>query len=114
MRRAPQRGQAAVDTVGAAFALVVIAALAWQVVVAAHTWQAAQSAARTAARARSVGAPVVRAARTVLPAGLAKRAQVTELTRPSGVVVRVRLPIRSVLHVPGVLGWVDGEAVVVR
>lgn len=89
-------------------ALVVL--VGWQAIVAAHTWQTAQSAVRVAARAGQVGAPVKRAALTVLPARLAKRAQITQITSATGAShVRVQLTIPAVLPWVGGLGTVDAE-----
>lgn len=111
MRRERQWGQAAVETVGVAIALGFLTLVGWQAVVAAYTWQTAQSAARTAARAGLVGAPVERAALAVLPRRLATRATVTTLTGTDGRTrVRVRLRIPRVLSGRATMGTVDGEA----
>ena len=69
-------GQAAVEMVGVAIVLGVLTLVGWQAVLAAYAWQTAQGAARTAARAGSVGAPVERAALAALPGHLARRATV--------------------------------------
>jgi Flp pilus assembly protein TadG len=115
MRRERQRGQAAVEVVAVAVALGFLLLVGWQAVVAAYTWQTAQSAARTAARAGSVGAPVERAALAVLPNRLATRAKVVIVTDRAGRIrVRVRLSIPRVLSGRGTMGTVDGEAAVVR
>jgi pilus assembly protein CpaE len=111
MRRGHQRGQAAVETIGVAIALAFLTLVGWQAVVAAYTWQTVQSAARTAARAGSVGAPVERAALAVLPDRLATRATVATLRDQSGHVrIRVRVPIPRVLFGRGGMGTVTGEA----
>ena len=99
---------------GVAAALGFLTLVGWQAVVAAYTWQTAQSAARTAARAGMVGAPVERAALAVLPDRLATRATVSTLTDSSGRVrVRVRLPIPRVLPGRGTMGEVAAEAPVI-
>lgn len=110
MRRTGQRGQAAVETIGVAIGLTMLVLLGWQAIVAAGTWQTAQSAARSAARAGQVGAPVERAALAVLPDRLAKRAHVTTRTGHDGVErVRVRLVIPSVVPWVGRIGSVTAE-----
>jgi len=84
--------------------------LGWQAIVAAHTWQTAQSAARTAARAGQVGAPVERAALAVLPDRLARRARISTRTDRDGVRhVRVRLRIPAVVPWVGQIGSVQAE-----
>lgn len=101
--------------VGVAIVLGFLTLVGWQAVVAAYTWQTAQSAARTAARAGSVGAPVERAALAVLPDRLATRATVVTVTDPAGRVrVRVRVPVPRVLSGRGTMGTVGGEAAVTR
>jgi hypothetical protein len=111
MRRERQRGQAAVELVGVAVVLGFLTLVGWQAVVAAYAWQTAQSAARTAARAGSVGAPVERAALAVLPDRLATRATVVLVTDRRGRVrVRVQVPIPRVMSGRGSMGTVAGEA----
>ncbi len=106
-----QRGQAAVEAVAATLALAFLTLVGWQAVVAAHAWQSAESAARTAARAGSVGAPVKRAALAVLPRRLATRATVSVSPDPSGRLrVRVRVPIPRVLPGGESVGAVTGES----
>ena len=101
--------------VGVAIALGFLTLVGWQAVVAAYTWQTAQSAARTAARAGSVGAPVERAALAVLPDRLATRAKVVLVTDRHGRVrVVVNVPIPRVMPGHGTMGTVDGEAAVTR
>lgn len=113
MRAEHQRGQAAVEMVGVACALGVALMLAWQLVVAAQAWQAAQSSARTAARAGAVGAPIVRAARTVLPPALAEGMRVDRLTEGGRDVVHVRIRVPRVVPMwPDT--WVDATSRVVR
>jgi len=113
--RRRERGQASVEVLGVAIAVGFLALVGWQAVLAAYAWQTAQGAARTAARAGSVGAPVERAALAVLPDRLATRANVTLVTDRSGTVrVRVRVPIPRVLSGRGSFGTVDGVATVAR
>lgn len=97
-----------------ALALAVALLVGWQALVAAHTWQAAQSAARSAARAGSVGAPVARAALTVLPDRLATRARVRMLRGAGAATVEVRIAIPSVVPWIDSLGSVSGAAAVAR
>lgn len=113
MRAEHQRGQAAVELLGVACALMIALMLAWQLIVAAQAWQAAQSAARSGARAGSVDGPVARAARAVLPADLAGRARVERVSRNGRDLVRVRIRIPRVLPFGPDLGLVDAEAEVV-
>jgi hypothetical protein len=100
MRRERQRGQSAVETVGVAIVLAFLTLVGWQAVVAAYAWQTAHSAAHIAARAGSVGAPVERAALTVLPNHLATRAMVTS-TRGADGRRRVRVQVRVPRVLPG-------------
>lgn len=115
LRHETQAGQSSVEVVGIAILLGVIALVAWQGLVVAHTWQAAQSAARTAARAGSVGAPAQRAALAVLPDRLARRARVTTEWRGGRESVRVRLRVPVVVASFGDIGVaVEASAEVVR
>lgn len=113
-KRESEHGQAAVEVVGVAFALAFLTLVGWQAVLAAHAWQAAHGAARTAARAGLVGAPVERAALAVLPDRLATRATVTLHTDRTGALrVRVRVRIPRILS-RGSMGTVAAEAEVPR
>ena len=98
-----------------AIVLGVLTLAGWQAVLAAHAWQTAQAAARTAARARLVGAPVERAALAALPGHLARRA--TVITRGGSVGeerVRVSVVVPRVLPGRGSFGVVSGDAGVGR
>jgi hypothetical protein len=109
-RRRRECGQAAVEVLGVAIVLGVLTLVGWQAVLAAHAWQTAQAAARTAARARLVGAPVERAALAALPGHLARRATVmTGVAR-----VRVSVVVPRVLPGRGSFGVVSGDAAVGR
>ena len=115
MQRERQRGQSAVETVGVAIVLAFLTLVGWQAVLAAYAWQTAQGAARTAARAGSVGAPVERAALTVLPNHLATRATVTSTVARDGATrVRVQVRIPRVVPGPGGMGTVSGVGQVER
>lgn len=102
-----QSGQAGVETLGVAAALIVAALAGWQVVVGAYAWQTAQSAARSAARAAQVGAPVRGAALTVMPRSLAMRARVV---RWAGGETRVVVAMPEVLPGLGGRATVTGSA----
>lgn len=110
MRYERQRGQAMVEVVAVALSMAFVTLVGWQAVVAAYAWQTAQGAARTAARAGLVGAPVERAALAVLPDHLATRAKVTQPTTREGAHVRVSLRVPRVI--PGFSLRVSGQALV--
>ena len=98
-----------------AIVLGVLTLVGWQAVLAAHAWQTAQAAARTAARARLVGAPVERAALAALPGHLAGRATVIgEGGSPGAGRVRVSVVVPRVLPGGGSFGVVSGDAAVGR
>jgi hypothetical protein len=115
-RRRRECGQAAVELLGVAIVLGVLTLVGWQAVLAAHAWQTAQAAARTAARARLVGAPVERAALAALPGHLAGRATVTtgDGSADGSSRVRVSVAIPRVLPGRGSFGVVSGDAAVGR
>jgi len=85
-----ERGQATVELIALLPVLVALALLLWQAVVAGQAMWLAGSAAREAARARAVGADPARAARSVLPASLARGLAVAR--DGDGVTVRLRIP----------------------
>ncbi len=98
-----------------AIVLGVLTLVGWQAVLAAHAWQTAQAAARTAARARLVGAPVERAALAALPGHLARRATVIGGGgSPGAARVRVSVVVPRVLPGRGSFGVVSGDAAVGR
>jgi len=71
--------------------LVVLALCLWQAVVAGHAVALAGSAARSAARARAIGADTGAAARAVLPLRLERGLRVRDRSG-GGVTVAVRVP----------------------
>jgi pilus assembly protein CpaE len=85
-----ERGQASVELLGAVPAVLLVAALAWQLALAGQSaWLCAQ-AARAAARARVVGADAKGAARSALPESMRRGLKVEER---SGGAVRVELRV---------------------
>lgn len=74
--------------------VLVLAAVAWQLVLAGHAAWMTAHAARAGARADVVGAPVGPAVRSALPAGLERGLQVER----EGGVVRVGVRIPLLLH----------------
>jgi pilus assembly protein CpaE len=92
LARRSERGQAAVELLGTVPAVLLIAALAWQLALAGHSaWLCAQ-AARAAARARLVDADARAAARSVLPESM-RRGVAIEDGPGDAVRVRLRVPI---------------------
>jgi pilus assembly protein CpaE len=89
-----ERGQAAVELVALLPFVVVLLAVAWQLVVAGQALWAATAAARAAARAHALGADAERVAAARLPAGLARGLTVRATTDGD---VRVRVAIPAVL-----------------
>ncbi|MEA2451138.1 MAG: hypothetical protein QOG63_3070 [Thermoleophilaceae bacterium] len=87
-----ERGQASVELLGAVPAVLLLAAVAWQLALAGQSaWLCAQ-AARAGARARVVGSDARGAARSALPSSLRRGLKVEE--RSDGAVrVEVRVPI---------------------
>ncbi len=98
-----------------AIVLGVLTLVGWQAVLAAHAWQTTQAAARTAARARLVGAPVERAALAALPDHLARRATVITGRGSAGPArVRVSVDVPRVLPGRGSFGVVSADAALGR
>jgi hypothetical protein len=91
-----ERGQATVEFVGTLPLVLVAGLLAWQLVLAGHVAWDAAAAARSAARARLVGADATAAARASLPPGLRAGARVQP--SPGGRGVRVSVPIPLVVY----------------
>ena len=87
-----QRGQAAVELVGALPLVLVAGLVAWQLVLVGHTAWMSAAAARVAARAEAVGRDPGSAARSALPRSLERHLRV-ERPKQGGVRVEVRVPI---------------------
>jgi hypothetical protein len=85
-----ERGQASVELLGTLPAVLLVAALAWELALAGHTAWLCANAARAGARAELVGLDATAAARHALPRSL-RRGMTVEL-RPGGA-VRVRLSV---------------------
>jgi hypothetical protein len=87
-----ERGQASVELLGAVPAVLLVAALVWELALAGHTAWLCANAARAGARAHVVGDSASAAARSALPRSLERGMRVEQ--RPDGGVrVRVRVPI---------------------
>jgi Flp pilus assembly protein TadG len=89
-----QSGQASVETVAVIPFLILAALAAWQIALAGHALWLTAGAARTAARAETVGANPERAARSALPDSM-ERGLSVERRREGGIRVRVKLPLLS-------------------
>jgi pilus assembly protein CpaE len=87
-----ESGQASVEAVAVAPAVILAALIGWQLVLAGHTLWLCAGAARAAARADLVGLSPATAARSALPASLERDLSV-ERPDGGGVRVEVRLPI---------------------
>jgi pilus assembly protein CpaE len=87
-----QAGQASVELIGVLPAVLVAGVVTWQLALAGHAAWLAAGAARSAARAETVGRDGERAARAALPAALERGLEV-ERDRRGGVRVRVRVPL---------------------
>jgi len=72
--------------------VLLVGALAWQLVIAGHTAWLTAHAARAAARADTVGRDAGAAARSALPSSLERELDVDRL-RGGGVRVSVRMPL---------------------
>ncbi len=93
------RGQASVELLGALPALLIVLAMAWQLVLAGHTaWQTA-NAAKVAARAQAVGKDPIKAAKSALP-GYLKEELVVKTTDKQGhrANVKVQVQVPLILH----------------
>ncbi len=87
-----ERGQASVELLGTVPAVLLVAALVWELALAGHTAWLCANAARAAARAQLVGGSAAGAARSALPRSLERGMEVDE--RADGSVrVRVRVPL---------------------
>ena len=90
-RTESERGQAAVELLGALPALILVALAAWQLVLAGQAGWLAGNAARVGARAAAVGENPQTAVRSALPAHLRRGLRVSG--REGAVTVHVRVPI---------------------
>src|SRR3954451_10866587 len=99
-----QRGQASVELLGAMPAVLLVAALVWELALAGQTAWLCANAARAGARARVVGRDARGAARSALPTSLRRGMEVEER---SGGAVRVRLAVPLLVrswHAPIAIG----------
>ncbi len=92
LARAPEKGQASVELVAMLPFVLLAGLLAWQLMLAGHTLWLCAAAARTAARAETVGGRTERAARSALPEALERDLKVSTPAR-GGVRVSVRVPL---------------------
>ena len=86
------RGQASVELLATLPALLLVAALVWELALAGHSAWLCANAARAAARAAVVGRDAGAAARSALPASL-RRGMSVEKRDGGAVRVRVRVPL---------------------
>jgi hypothetical protein len=93
--RHAQSGQASVETVAIVPLVLLVAAIAWQLLLTGHTLWLCANAARAAARADLVGERPGRAARSALPRSLEQHASVA---RVAGDRVRVRVRVPLLVH----------------
>jgi hypothetical protein len=94
---ARDRGQASVELLATLPAVLLVAALVWELALAGHTAWLTANAARAGARAALVGRDAVAAARSALPRSL-RRGMTVE--KREGGAVRVRLRVPLLVH-----GW---------
>ena len=89
-----ERGQASVELLGSVPAVLLVAAVVWQLVLAGQAAWLCANAARAAARAQAVGRSAPAAARSALPRSLERGMRVDD----RGDAVRVRLQIPLLLR----------------
>src|SRR3954471_5932056 len=89
-----ERGQASVELLGTVPAVLLVAALVWQLALAGQAVWLCANAARAAARAQAVGRSPRVAARSALPGSLARGMRVDD----RGGAVRVRLQVPLLLR----------------
>jgi type IV secretory pathway TrbD component len=89
-----ERGQASVELLGTVPAVLLVAALAWQLALAGQAAWLCANAARAAARAQAVGRSAPAAARSALPRSLERGMRVDD----RGGTVRIRLQIPLLLR----------------
>jgi hypothetical protein len=85
------RGQASVELLGSVPAVLLVAALVWQLALAGQAAWLCANAARAAARAQAVGRSAPAAARSALPGSLERGMRVDD--RGDAVRVRLRVPL---------------------
>jgi hypothetical protein len=90
-----ENGQASVEMVGTLPAVLLVAAIVWQLCLAGHAAWMCAAAARAAARAEAVGEPPERAARLALPASLERGLRVEEDDGATRVRLRIPLLLKS-------------------
>lgn len=91
-RPGPERGQASAELLGTVPAVLLVAALVWQLALAGQAAWLCANAARAAARAEAVGRDGRAAARSALPDSM-ERGLVVERTTGGAVRVRLRVPL---------------------
>src|SRR3954447_16334092 len=87
-----ERGQASVELLGTLPAVLLVAALVWELALAGHTAWLCANAARAGARAAVVGRDPGAAARSALPRSL-RRGLTVETGSGGSVRVRLRVPL---------------------
>lgn len=87
-----QHGQASVELVAAVPFVLLVGAVAWQLVLVGHTAWLTANAARAGARADAVGQDAAAAARSALPRSLERGLEV-ESRAAGGVRVSVQIPL---------------------
>jgi hypothetical protein len=92
---ASERGQASAELLGTVPAVLLVAALVWQLALAGQAAWLCANAARAAARAEAVGRDGSAAARSALPRSMERGLRVDGA---SGGAVRVRLRVPLLLH----------------
>ncbi len=95
------RGQASVELLGSLPALLMVLAMAWQLVLAGQTAWLAANAAKVGARAQAVGKDPRKAARSALPDHLKGRLVVRARDGSVGkdkAEIRVKLPVPLLLY----------------
>ena len=87
-----ERGQASVELLGTVPAVLLVAALVWQLALAGHSAWLCANAARAGARAELVGRDGTAAAKSALPRSLRSGLKV-DLTAGGAVRARLRVPL---------------------
>src|SRR3954471_12393868 len=87
-----EKGQASVELLGVVPAVLLVAALVWQLAIAGQAAWLCANAARAAARAEAVGRDGASAARSALPRSLERGLRV-DSAQDGAVRVRMRIPL---------------------